>query len=101
MGLTHSSDAGETLQEMAVNFSYEVSVFIFVGFFNMSKNHPTWNRQLYSPLKEVVLLISDLISPTLGLVASTLPTRPPRASMKFQVDTEVLKKCILVKHMDE
>jgi hypothetical protein len=30
-----SSEAGETWREIAVNFAYEVSLFILVGFFNM------------------------------------------------------------------
>jgi hypothetical protein len=32
---TPSSETGETLREIAMNFAYEVSLFILVGFFNM------------------------------------------------------------------
>jgi hypothetical protein len=33
---------------MAVKFAYEISLFILVGFFNMSWNFTTWDQRLYS-----------------------------------------------------
>jgi hypothetical protein len=34
---------------MAVNFAYEVYVFILAGIFNIPENLTTWDRRLYFP----------------------------------------------------
>jgi hypothetical protein len=44
---TTSSEAGETWQEMAVNFAYGVSLFIIFGLFNMPLSLETRCRWRY------------------------------------------------------
>jgi hypothetical protein len=45
---------------MAVNFAYEISLFIYTGFFNMPPNLMTWEQRLYFP-SEAVLQISIVL----------------------------------------
>jgi hypothetical protein len=49
---TPSNEVGEMWREMAVNFVYEVPLFIPVGIFKMPQNLMTRDRRLYIPSEE-------------------------------------------------
>jgi hypothetical protein len=71
---------------MALNFAYEVSLFVLVGFFNMPYKFTTWDPLSFFLPKEAVQRICIVIKihrPRLGLnprtfgpMASTLITKP-------------------------
>jgi hypothetical protein len=80
-----SSDAGRNLSRMAVNFAGEVSLSYYAGIFNTPYNLTTWGRRLYfhsegSRATDFYRHRPGMDPRTFGPMASTITTRPPRAT---------------------
>jgi hypothetical protein len=87
-----SSEAGEAWREMGVNSAYEVFLFVLIRLLNMTQNLSTWDRRLTSRRKSCCGFLSPLkifrprlgLNPrTLGPVADTVTTKPPRATSEL------------------